>query len=310
MSSPSDQRMRAALLAIFAVGAASIQDAIVKSVSGIYPVTETVMIRGLTSLPILAILLMRAGGFKSLSTPHWRLILLRSLILCSAYFAFVMAFAAMPLATAVSIYFTMPFFVAGLSGPFLHERVPLYRWIAIALGFLGVIIMVRPGASSFEPAALFALYSAVGYAVGQMLGRKVAQKVAPIVIANWQNTIYLLAAVILALAFHFTGPHEVTHKSLTFLTRPLIWPSLHDLIVLGSLGALAALVMVAFIEAYRAAPANFVAPFEYSAMIWAVGLGFWLFGDLPDRWTLIGMAVVVGAGLFMLFMDARRHHTG
>jgi drug/metabolite transporter (DMT)-like permease len=144
-SALSDHSLRAALLALFAVGAASIQDAIVKHVSDIYPVTETVMIRCLTSLPVLAFMLWRAGGFTSLATPYWRVILLRSLVLCSAYFAFVMAFAAMPLANAVSIYFTMPFFVAGLSGPFLHERVPVHRWIAIALGFAGVLIMVRPG---------------------------------------------------------------------------------------------------------------------------------------------------------------------
>jgi drug/metabolite transporter (DMT)-like permease len=170
--------------------------------------------------------------------------------------------------------------------------------------------MVRPGASSFEPAALFALYSAVGYAVGQMLGRSLAQKVSPIVIANWQNTIYLLAAVVLALIFHLTGPHEAVHKSLAFLTRALAWPSAHDLIVLSALGTLAALVMVAFIEAYRLAPANFVAPFEYSAMIWAVVFGYRLFGELPDGWTWAGMSIVVGAGLYMLFMDARRAHMG
>jgi drug/metabolite transporter (DMT)-like permease len=101
------------------------------------------------------------------------------------------------------------------------------------------------------------------------------------------------------------GPIEAHHKSLAFLVRPLVWPSTHDVILLGALGGLAALVMVAFIEAYRSAPANFVAPFEYSAMIWAVGFGYWLFDEFPDGWTWAGIAIVVGAGLFMLWADAR-----
>jgi drug/metabolite transporter (DMT)-like permease len=310
MTSPlTDNRARAAMLAIFAVSIASIQDAIVKSVSGSYPVTETIVIRCLVSSPILALMLTQSAGFKALATPHWRLILLRSVILCSAYFAFVLSFAAMPLANAVSIYFTMPFFVAGLSGPFLHERVPYYRWIAIALGFAGVLIMVRPGAASFEPASLLALYAALGYAVGQMLGRSLAQKVAPVVIANWQNWVYLIVAATVAVTIHVFGLYEGGHKSLAFLTRAFAMPTLHDGIVLGSLGALAAFVMVGFIQAYKLAPANFVAPFEYSAMIWAVGFGYWLFNDVPDAWTWAGMAIVVGAGLFMLAMD-RRHYRG
>jgi drug/metabolite transporter (DMT)-like permease len=305
-----DDRMRAALLALFAVGVASIQDAIVKHVSGSYPVTETVIIRCLVSSPLLAIMLLRRFDLSALVTPYIPLILARSLILCSAYFAFVLSLAAMPMANAVAIYFTMPFFVAGLSGPVLKERVPLYRWIAIILGFAGVLLTVRPGTASFEPASFLSLYAALGYAVGQMMGRKLSRNVDPLVISNWQNATYLIVSIIVALTMAAFGLRGEGHKSLAFLTRPFVMPTPWDGFMLCLMGVFAAFVMVSFVRAYQSAPANFVAPFEYSAMIWAVGFGLFLFGDIPDQWTQLGICIVVLAGLFMLYMDSRRIKPG
>jgi drug/metabolite transporter (DMT)-like permease len=217
----------------------------------------------------------------------------------------------MPIANMVAIYFTMPFFVAGLAGPFLGERVPYYRWIAIVAGFAGVIVMVRPGVQAFEPASLLALYSAFGYAIGQMMGRDLAQRVEPLVIANWQNAVYFVFAGVVGLIAQASGFAGESHKSLAFLTRPFVWPTLPDFLLLSAVGALAAFAMMSFISAYKLAESNFVAPFEYSGMIWAVLFGLLLFNDFPDFWTWSGMAVVAGAGLFMLFMDRRaRFQTG
>ncbi len=302
----ADNKARAALLILAAIGLATTQDAIVKSMSSIYPVYETMIIRGLTSTPILAVWLWRMHGFPKLVTPLWPRILLRGLILCSAYLAFVLSIAAMPIANAVAIYFTMPFFVGGLAGPFLGEHVPLYRWIAIVTGFVGVMVMVRPGVEAFEPASLLALYSAFGYAVGQMMGRSLAQKVEPLVIANWQNAIYLAVAIIMGALLMTADVSGISHKSLVFLTRPFAWPTLTHFVGLSAVGLLAAFAMMSFISAYKLAESNFVAPFEYSGMIWAVGFGLIFFNDFPDAWTWAGMAIVAGAGLFMLAMDRRK----
>ncbi len=301
----TDNKTRAALLILLAIGLATTQDAIVKSMSSIYPVYETMIIRGLTSTPILAVWLWRMHGFPKLVTPLWPRILLRGLILCSAYLAFVLSIAAMPMANAVAIYFTMPFFVGGLAGPLLGERVPLYRWIAIVTGFVGVIIMVRPGIEAFEPASLLALYSAFGYAVGQMMGRHLAQKVEPLVIANWQNAIYVVVSILIGIAVLATDVTGASHKSLAFLTRPFAWPTPQHFLALFAIGILAAFTMMSFISAYKLAESNFVAPFEYSGMVWAVAFGFIFFNDFPDAWTWGGMAIVAGAGLFMLAMDRR-----
>jgi drug/metabolite transporter (DMT)-like permease len=309
--SPGDNKARAAVLVLVAIGLASTQDAIIKAMSGTYPVYETMLIRGFTSLPILGVWLAHTHGLQSLMTPLWPRVLIRALILCTAYLAFILAIAAMPIANMVAIYFTMPFFVAGLAGPFLGERVPYYRWIAIIAGFAGVIVMVRPGVQAFEPASLLALYSAFGYAVGQMMGRDLAQRVAPLVIANWQNAVYFIFAAVVGLIAQASGFAGESHKSLAFLTRPFVWPTLPDFLLLSAVGVLAAFAMMSFISAYKLAESNFVAPFEYSGMIWAVLFGLLFFNDFPDFWTWSGMAVVAGAGLFMLFMDRRaRFQTG
>ena len=302
-ASLADNKARAAALALLAIGLASTQDAIVKAMSGTYPVYETMLIRGFTSLPILAVWLTHVHGLGALLTPLWPRVLLRALILCSAYLAFILAIAAMPIANMVAIYFTMPFFVAGLAGPLLGERVPVYRWIAIIAGFVGVIIMVRPGVQAFEPASLLAIYSAFGYAIGQMMGRSLAQKVEPLVIANWQNAVYFAVAALVGIVAQATGFVGEGQKSLAFLTRPFVWPTPQDFLLLSAVGVLAAFAMMSFISAYRLAQSSFVAPFEYSGMVWAVLFGFLFFNDFPDFWTWSGMAIVAGAGLFMLAMD-------
>jgi drug/metabolite transporter (DMT)-like permease len=287
------------------VGLASAQDAVVKYMSSGYPAYETLLFRCIATMPVIAFILWREGKGWSIMTPLLPLVLLRGLILASAYLSFVLSLAAMPIANAVAIYFTMPFFVAGLAGPLLGERVRPHRWAAIVAGFIGVLIMVRPGGGVFEPAALLALFSALGYAVGQMLGRPLSQKVPPIIIATWQNFVYASLALGVGLLFNLIDFGPFTHPSLIFLSRPWVWPGPFDAALLLGHGVLAACAMLLFINAYRLAETNFVAPFEYSAMIWAVGFGLILFGDFPDLYTWIGAAIVVAAGILMILRDRK-----
>jgi len=289
--------------ALIAVGLASTQDAITKSMSGSYSAYETVMFRCIGSLPILLVMLWRTGGFAQLRTPQLGSVILRGALLCLGYFCFVLAIAAMPIADAVAIYFTMPFFVAGLAGPLLGERVRPHRWLAIAAAFIGMLIMVRPGAGVFEPASLFALLSALSYAVGQMLGRPIAQTVSLPAIAMWQNVIYFAAAALMALIFNMIEMPAFTHKSLVFLSRPWVWPDLRDMAIFLGNGVLAAFAMVFFASAYKHAESSFVAPFEYSGMIWAVTYGYFVFGDFPGTATWTGGAIVIITGILMILRD-------
>ena len=144
------------------------------------------------------------------------------------------------------------------------------------------------------------------------MGRRYAQLVPPIAIANIQNAIYFIVSVLLFALFNATTIDLTFHKSLAFLSRPAVWPSLFDFGLIAATGVMAAFGSVLFTFAYKSAPSNFVAPFEYTAMIWAVGYGFVLFGDFPNAITWIGMAVVIAAGLLMLWRDQQvmAHKTG
>jgi drug/metabolite transporter (DMT)-like permease len=306
MQLPRQSKAMAVVAILFAVALANAQDAVVKHVSSDLPVYETVLFRTVTAFPLVLGWLFYSGAAGQMfAREQFAALLGRSLILCSAYFAFVLSIAAMPLATAVSIYFTMPFFVAGLSGFGLSERVPVYRWIAIIIGFAGVLINVRPSLNTLQPGMFLALYSAFGYAFAQMWGHKLSHRVAPVVIANWQNLTYFLVALTLGLALHFTGHISTSDKAVAFLTRPWSWPDASQISLLVVMGLLSVAASIGFIFAYRLGEANFVAPFEYSAIIWATLSGALFFNDLPDKWNLVGTALVIAAGLYMLWMDSQ-----
>jgi drug/metabolite transporter (DMT)-like permease len=305
MSAGINNKARAIVFAILAVGTASFQDAIVKGVSGNFPASEVLVFRALGSLPILLPMLWYNGEWRQFFARDTKLLFARSAVLCSAYLAFILSIAAMPIATSVSIYFTMPFFVAGLAGPSLGEKVPLYRWVAIAAAFVGVLVMVRPDTGNLNPAMFLALYSAFGYAVGQLIGRKLSQTVDTSVLANWQNLVYGVAGLLLGLFFAIFDFSNSTDKSVSFLARAWHWPNATEFATLMVMGLLAALGSILFVTAYKNAEANFVAPFEYTALIWATLYGVLLFNDYPERQTLQGVAIVIAAGIFMLWFDLK-----
>ena len=301
----ADNKLLAVLSACGGVGIATSGDTIVKWLSGDYPVHQVLVIRCLIGIPILALVVNRNASLRSLWGPGTGLSLTRGLIMSSAYLAYILSIAAMPMADSVAIYFIMPLVVALLAGPMLGEHVRLHRWIAIIGGFIGVMIMINPGSGVLKPAALLALYSAIGYAISQTLARRVLRTVPPAVMAFHANAAYLTVAVSLAVVFGFFDMGHVEDKSLAFLTRPWQWPPFSDSAAMLLLGMTVAFAMVLFATAYKNAESSFVAPFEYSAMFWAALFGFLIFGDVPGARTLWGGAIVLFAGLFMLWMDRR-----
>ena len=304
-STLTDNKALAVLCICSAIGISSSGDAIVKWLSGGYPVHQVLFIRCLIGIPILTLIVNRNASLRSLRAPGTGLSITRALIMSSAYLAFSLSIAAMPIADSVAIYFVMPLIVAVLAGPILGERVGVHRWIAIVGGFIGVIIMINPGGGVLEPAALLALYSAVGYAISQTLARRVVRTVPPAAMAFHTNIVYLAVAIGLALVFGLLDMGHVEDKSLAFLARPWLWPPLADLAAMLLLGGSIAFAMVLFAMAYKNAESSFVAPFEYTAMFWAMVLGFLAFGDVPGLRTLWGGAIVLISGLFMLWADRR-----
>ena len=286
----------------------SLQDAIVKAVSGDYPLTQVVAIRCIISAPILLVLVHFDGGIGAIFSKDFLPLVGRGGLMLLAYTSYYMAFPALPLADAVALYFTVPLFAMALAVPLLGESIGWRRITAVMVGFAGVIVMLRPGAGLFEPAALLSLFSAATYALSMLMARKLGNTATASVMAFYQNGIYLVGALAIAGVFAATGIHEASHPSLNFLVRSWVWPTLHDFLLIASCGVIAAFGMVLLTQAYRVAKASVVTSFEYTGMLWAPMWGFLFFGEIPYLTTLAGAGLIIAAGLFALSSPSAREH--
>ena len=280
----------------------SLQDAIIKQVSGAYPLTQVVVIRSLVAFPILFALVQREVGWRALFGNQLGPLIARALIMFVSYTAYYMAFPALPLADAVALYFTVPLFVTALAGPFLGEHSGWRVWAAVLLGFAGVMVMLQPGTGLFEPAALLSLLSACMYGTSMLMARKLGATQPASVLSFFQNAGFFVGAVITALVLYALGIEHAAHPSLAFLVRGWMWIPLTDLLLIGACGVVAATGMMFLTSAYRIAQANRVAPFEYTGILWAPLWGFMFFQEIPRATTVAGAAVIVLAGLLALRM--------
>ena len=279
------------------------QDTAIKWLSGAYPFPEMQTIRCGVALTLVGAFAVGAGGVRSLLMRQWPLVVARGLLLALASALFYLTAAAMPYPEAVALYFTMPLLVAALSAPILRERVPPLRWGAVATGLVGVLFILRPGAAAFEPAAFLGLGCALLYALGNLMTRPLSRKLAPAPLAFWQNAMYLAVALALSALFGGGERHVASHVSLDYLTRGWLWPTLDDFALIGALGVSTAALFGLFTLGYRRAEASFVAPFEYSAIVWAVLFSFAVWGQWPDVFAALGIGLIVGAGLVLAFRD-------
>lgn len=278
----------------------SLQDSVIKSISGDHAVTLAIMLRAIVSFPILVAMVALSGGIRQLDTPHWPVLVLRGAILLCAYTTYFMAFPALPLAEAIALYFMVPLIITVMSGPLLGEHVSLKAWGAVVLGLVGVFVILQPGRGLFEPAALLSLVSAITYAYAMILASKHGGEVPATVMTFYQNAVYLLGALLIAVVVYALGLEPPGHPSLDFLVRNWDVPSVKDMALMGVCGVIAAFGSTLLSQAYRMGQANIVTPFEYTGMIWAVVFGFLFFGEVPKWTTIAGMALIALAGVLAL----------
>ena len=283
---PSDRRLQGVLLMLATLVLFCVQDAIAKHLAQFYPVAEVVWVRFAISL-VLMVIVLRGKAIRLLSPARIPLEILRGLLLVASSYLFIEGTSQMPLADAMTIGFVGPLLVAALSVPFLGEHVSLRRWIAIGVAFLGVIIVFRPSGGGVGWAGLFPLGSAICFAFVQVITRLLHRTDAPL-------TMLLYTTITGCVATAFFAP-------LGWITPDLIgwaWFAL--------LGATAGLSHWMMIEAFQRAPASTLAPFSYTQIVWAALIGWVVFGDTPGLSTLLGGAVIISCGLFVLF-DERRN---
>lgn len=280
----------------------SVQDLILKLLSGSYPLHEAMVFRSMTAIPfMLAIVRIYDGTFAGLFSPTWPAMLGRGLLNFLAYTAYYLALAALPMATTVALYFTAPLIIVLLSVVMLHERVAVPRWIAVGLGFIGVLIMVRPGAALFDWAALLPIFCGAAYALSMIMARTMGTRDSAAAMAFWGNNAFLVCASLLSLAFgsgHFD--QAGIHPSLAFLVRGWVAPTPSDALMMAACGLIAAIGLTLLTQAYRIGQSSVVAPFEFTFAFWGILWGWLFWGTLPDELGWLGIAVIIASGIYVL----------
>jgi drug/metabolite transporter (DMT)-like permease len=249
-----------------------------------YPITEIIFFRSLFALvPVFGIWI-RDGVLASVKTSMPRAHLGRSTVWFISVYCTFASYHLLPMADAAAISFSAPLFLTALSAALLSERVGPHRWSAVAAGFLGVLVMVRPGMGILQLGALFGLGNAIFYALGSLAVRQMAstERTATIVFYTM-----LLATVLSGLAL------------------PFVWvpPTALDLAAMISMGLLGGIGQLLIVQAYHHAPASALAPWSYSSMIWAVLFGWTIWSEVPDVPVLTGGAIVIGSGLYLLHRE-------
>jgi drug/metabolite transporter (DMT)-like permease len=274
-----DDIKRGAIAMVFGVGFFAVHDMVGKVVVENYPVAQMLALRSGIGLLILLVVTVRRGALPPLPRAVVPAHLIRLVAMLGAIFLFFSALEELPLADATAIAFGAPFVMLLLSRPLLGEHVPRGAWGAVIVGFIGVLVIVRPG-GDMKPAALFAVGASVLYAIGMLTTRRLGRTESVFSMLFWAIAgQFVIALVVLPFVWR---PVELRH-----------WPLLAALAVLNLLGH------PGLVRAYSLAPASTIAPYEYAALLWAALLGFFVFGDAPSATLWIGAAIIIGAGTYV-----------
>lgn len=303
---PENLNLTGALSALGAITCFSVNDVAIKFLSDGYALHQVVLIRAaIGGTLLIALILLFQGGLATLRTNRLGMHLIRGGCVVFANTTFFLGLAALPLATGVAIFFISPLVITVFSVIFLREHVGPRRWAAVLLGFLGVLIVLRPGTEAFRFAALLPLLAAVGYAALHILTRHIGRTESPAALAFYIQATFLLVSATMGLFFGQGQMGGQADPSLDFLFRAWTWPALSDWWVLILLGVTSTAGGYLISQAYRVAEAALVAPFEYAAMPMAILFGLLIFDEWPDAIALLGIALILASGLYMVWRDTR-----
>ena len=265
----------------------TIQDALIRVLPSTFTTFQIIFFRSLFSLLPLFVL----GVFEKkqthikgplLKTNYIGAQVLRGVIMFVSLCFYVMACKRLPMATLYTLSYTSPLFVTLLAIPFLGERIGLYRTCGIIMGFCGVIVAMQPGTEAFQSAGFLAILSGLFTGTSIVLGKRLA--------LEDSNTLITLTYVLVSL-----------FGSLIMLPSLWVEPSLFDFLILLLIGITGGIAQYGFIHAFRMAPASTLAPFDYSGLVWAILVGYFVWGEWPSSMAHIGSALVVCGGLITLY---------
>jgi drug/metabolite transporter (DMT)-like permease len=266
-----------------AVAAFSFMDALLKLLAARYPPMQVAALRGAASLPFTLVPVLLAGRLGDLRPRRWRMHLLRGLLSVVVLGGFIYAVRVLSLANAYAVFLSAPLLVAALSVPVLKERINWRNWLAIFVGLGGVLIVLRPSASGLNTlGALAALLAATAYAFSALAVRVLTRTDTTVSVVFW--TIGLMTLFTGGIATPGWVPIESAHWK---------W--------LLAMGLLAAIAQYLLTEAFRSAPPSIVTPFEYTALLWGIGIDRVVWQVSPSARMCCGGALVIASGLYLIW---------
>lgn len=284
MTRSENSRGVAAML--LAVGLLAIMDAGLKTLAATYPPLQVAALRGMVALPLVAAYVAWRGAGASLLRVRWPLHLVRGALGIAMLGLFAYGLKRMPLTEAYTLIFVAPLIITALSGPVLAEKVGPLRWTMIGIGFIGVLVVLRPsGAGVLSRAGFAVLAAAAAYAVSAITVRVLGRT------DSSESMVFWLTALLAAGAGALAAPDWVAVR----------WEHAP---VLGVVALMGFAGQFAITEAFRRAEASLIAPLEYTALAWGAGLDYLFWHTLPDAVTLGGAAIIIGSGLVLLRREA------
>lgn len=283
--------LRSIVFMLAAVGFFALMDAVLKTLAARYPVLQIAALRGLTALPLVLVYIAWRGAWHTVLKVRWPLHLLRGVLGITMLALFTMGVRELPLSAAYTLFFISPLLITALSVPVLKERVPGAHWWAIGIGFIGVLIALRPSGQDLQAGfvtvgGLATLGAALCYAVAAVTGRFASRTDSSESMVLWMMLMMAVGAGALAL------PGWVAIQRADA-------PLLLALAITGFCGQLA------ITEAFRHGQASAVAPFEYSALAWGLGLDWLIWQTLPSSHTWLGAAIIIASGLYLVRRERR-----
>jgi drug/metabolite transporter (DMT)-like permease len=267
------------------VAALCINDALAKSLMDHYSPFQIIFMRNMITLPFAFLLALKMGGYHGLRSHRVGVHFMRGVIWIAATVMFFTSIHHLGLAEATALAFVAPLFITALSAIFI-SRVGWRRWLAVSVGFMGVLVIVRPGAATFELMSLLPIATALAYALLMLSARFVDTRE-----TMWTLLLYL----------------SLTSGILTCIPALFVWTSVRpeDIWLFVAIAAFGSVGITMITQAFRFAEAPTVAPFDYTALIWATALGWLFWGETPDVLTFVGAAIITASGLFVIFRESK-----
>jgi drug/metabolite transporter (DMT)-like permease len=283
----------------------SLQDIAVKWMGGSYPVLEIVIFRTIIAMPATLFFFRMEGGKGLPTTKRYKLEFVRGLFYFISYTTYFMGLAALPLAEVAAIKFSTPLMITLLSVILLREKVRFQRWLALIVGFIGVLIIIRPGSVSFNLGSIFILLNVLTYVSAVLVTRRLQTTDSSATMSYFGSLIYMAIAIALAPLVIAVGPMPNANPSLVFLFRAWSLPTLLDLLIMFGLGLVWAGGMFFTARAYSLTQASVVAPFEYVSLPISTMWGFLIWHQFPPLATWIGAFITLVSSLYTLYGDKK-----